>query len=130
MPIYSYECSTCNKTAEEFHRMAERHTHAPVCHGPMGIVLQPNMGYVQRDCHYECPVTRQPVTTNRQRANIMAEHRLIDANDFKPAPRIAREEAALQHRQKLAATLKNPLPDKEMRKLLPSLPGQPRQEIS
>lgn len=119
MPLYTYRCDSCGTEKDEFNRIADRHTNAPACHGPMGIRLQPNMGYLKADCHYKCPVTRQPVTTQRQRKNIMAEHGLIDANDFKPKDFIRKEETALAKRNKLAGTLKNPLPDREMRELLP-----------
>lgn len=85
----------------------------------MGIRPHANMGFVKAECRYVCPVTRKPVTTQRQRQNIMAEHNLIDANDFKPKEFIAKEEAAKAKREKLAGTLKNPLPDREMRELLP-----------
>lgn len=89
MPLYLYECPECHSRTEATNRMAERHTHAPVCgknatHGQMGIRLTPNLGHVQQDCSYRCPVTRQWVTSNRQRRNIMAEHRLADARDIKP----------------------------------------------
>ncbi len=119
MPLYTYRCDECGNELEQFNRITDRHTNAPDCHGPMGIRLHANMGYLKADCHYVCPVTRKPVTTQRQRANIMAEHNLIDANDFKPKAFIAKEEAALAKREKLAGTLKNPLPDREMRELLP-----------
>lgn len=54
----------------------------------MSIKLSPNLGYVQPDCHYKCPVTRQHVTSNRQRCNIMSQHNLIDANDFPLTPKV------------------------------------------
>lgn len=60
----------------------------------MPIKLSPNIGYVQGDCHYTCPVTRQQVTTNRQRRNIMARHNLIDANDFPLTPKVVEKAEA------------------------------------
>lgn len=89
----------------------------------MEIELTPVMGYVQRDCHYMCPVTRKPVTSNAQRREIMAANGLMDANDFKPKVAFEKEEKALQQRTDLAKTLVSPLPEKEMRKFLPPLPG-------
>jgi putative FmdB family regulatory protein len=126
MPLYSYQCKTCGHDLDAFNRIADRHTNAPkcpTCTAPMGIQLQPNIGFVQRDCSYMCPVTRQPVTSNRQRARIMAEHGLTDANDFKPKPLMDKAQREWADRERLAQTLKNPLPEKEMRKLLPRLPG-------
>jgi len=111
MPLYLYQCSCGNET-EAFNRMADRHTHAPECttHGQMRVKLTPVIGYMQRDCHYKCPVTGKHVTTNRQRTNIMREHNLIDANDFPLTPKvIEQEELKLKDRAALGAKLKEPL---------------------
>lgn len=55
------------------------------------------------ETRYVCPVTDAVVTSERQRRNIMAEHRLIDANDYKPEQRIADKRAKTAANQALAA---------------------------
>jgi hypothetical protein len=110
MPLYSYTC--CGNETEAVNRIAERRTHAPKCpdcSNPMDIKLNPVMGHVQSDCHYRCPVTDRQITTHRQRANVMAEHNLIDANDFPPEKTIAKQNAIKAKRDELAAGLHKPL---------------------
>lgn len=114
MPIYLYRCECCENETEQSNRVAERHTHAPVCgknatHGHMAIKLTPNIGYVQRDCHYVCPVTRTKVTSNAQRRRIMDEHRLIDANDFPPEKAFAKAEAEKAKETEMIQKLKKDL---------------------
>jgi RNA-binding protein YlmH len=76
----------------------------------MDVKIQPVIGYVQRPTDYKCPVTGQWVSSNRQRANIMREHNLIDANDFPLTPAvIEKEERKLKDRATLSAKLKDPL---------------------
>ena len=76
----------------------------------MAIKLTPVIGYMQRDCHYICPVTREPVTSNRQRSRIMAQHNLIDANDFPLTPKvIEKAEQTVKDRAELGKKLKEPL---------------------
>jgi hypothetical protein len=109
MPLYSYRCDCGNET-EAANKMAERHTHAPVCHGPMSIKLTPVIGYVQRPTDYKCPVTGKWVSTNRQRTNIMREHNLIDANDFPFTPKVVEQaEARKAKNQQAAADLMKPI---------------------
>lgn len=86
MPLYDYRCSHCAaERTDVFNRMRESESNAPVCCGaPMGIVIQIPMVAVQPEAHYVCPATRQKVTSWRQRRNLFAEHRLMDANDFPP----------------------------------------------
>lgn len=128
MPLYLYECSCGNKT-EAFNRMDDRHTAAPVCgrnatHGQMPLKITPVLGYVQRDCHYICPVTRKEVTSNRQRQNIMREHDLVDANDFKPEAMFAAAEKQKEQDAALIRDLKKdwPMAESELQTLLPALP--------
>lgn len=115
MPLYAYQCAECGDATEAFNRMSERVTSAPVCgknatHGQMDVKIQPVIGYVQRDCHYRCPVTRKMVTSNRQRTNIMREHNLIDANDFPPSKQFfEKSEQAVKDRAALGKKLKDPL---------------------
>jgi putative FmdB family regulatory protein len=55
MPIYAYECRECGATRDEFRQVSERHD-APVCHGPMTIVICP--AAVQADLPgYQSPTT-------------------------------------------------------------------------
>ena len=87
----------------------------------MDIKLCANLGYVQPDFAARCPVTGQIVTSYRQRANIMAEHNLVDANDLNPAKRIAEEERAFRERAELAKQV-NPLSPKVTEPYRPTLP--------
>lgn len=120
MPIYAYRCS-CGAETEAFNRVADRRTNAPECHGPMEIKLCPNLGYVQQGCHYVCPITGNQITSHRQRANIMAEHDVVDANDFKP--KIAHEKAQKRYNRNAekAALLKSPI-DKVLDRYRPAFP--------
>ena len=103
MPTYNYKCNECDKIEEKFNRIAEYETNAPVCHGsPMSItILTAPQGFVQRDCYYKCPVTNEGVTTWRQRRNLMAEHRLVDANDL-GSTHAKRKEKADKVKQQMA----------------------------
>ena len=82
MPIYTYKC--CDETTTQYKRIADR-MHGPECPA-CGITMQlkvvPTMVHVRQFDNYRCPVTRETVSTERQRRNIMAEHDLVDANDF------------------------------------------------
>jgi putative FmdB family regulatory protein len=124
MPLYSYVCPKCGTEQDAFNRVSDRRANAPECCGRKAeIRIAPVIGYVQRDCHYVCPVTDKPVTTNRQRKNIMAEHQLIDANDF--SPKKAYQKAKKQHdrNEELAGLLKHKeLPEKVLDKYRPALP--------
>jgi putative FmdB family regulatory protein len=121
MPIYAYRCPECGASQDAFNRVSERHANAPECHGPMQVEIQPNLGFVQRDCHYKCPVTDQLVTSHATRRNIMAEHNLVDANDFKPAQAIERQRKRYEKNAELAAQLSTPV-DKLLDKYKPALP--------
>ena len=121
MPIYAYICHECGAEREGFNRVSERRTNAPDCHGPMDIRLTPNIGFVQRECHYECPITGQPITTHRQRANVMAEHDVVDANDFKPAVTHEKAKRRFDRNAEKAAQLSSPI-DKVLDQYRPALP--------
>lgn len=106
MPIYSHRCPSCGATQDVFNRIADRDANAPVCCGqPMPRQVTAPMVSVSADCHYICPVTGQQVTSQRQRRNIMSEHRLIDANDLKPETVIRERKKKTEARQQLAAQL-------------------------
>jgi len=84
--LYAYQCS-CGYETEAYNKMADRHTHAPVCgknatHGQMTIKLTAPMFTIAADCAYKCPLTNQVVTSHRQRKNIMRERNVVDARDF------------------------------------------------
>ena len=51
---------------------------------------------------YKCPVTDQVVSSERQRRNIMAEHRLADANDFTPKYVVEKKKAKTAANKALA----------------------------
>lgn len=118
MPIYAYQCKECGAQRDEFNRIADRHTNAPTCcDHSMALRLTPNLGYVQRDCHYICPATGKPVTNHRQRRRIMEENGFIDANDFKPARAFEKAEREWKRNEELIATVKHPASDDALREL-------------
>ena len=95
MPLYAYRCPTCQAEQDAYLPVAEVDTGAPDCpgHGQMRQYLTPVMVSVQPECHFICSATDQPVTSHRQRANIMAEHRLIDARELDYPKQIAERKA-------------------------------------
>lgn len=132
--LYAYQCDCCGDETEAFNRIAERHTHAPLCgknatHGKMGIKLTPPMFHVASDVHYICPMTRREVTSHRQRQNIMREKNVIDANDFKPEQMFAKAEREQARDRELIKALKKdlttgaerPLTEKQLTDLIPQM---------
>lgn len=97
MPLYAYRCPTCQAEQDAYLPVAEVDSGAPECpgHGQMRQYLTPPMISVQAECHFICSATEGdiPVTTHRQRANIMAEHNLIDARELDYSKRIAQKKA-------------------------------------
>lgn len=96
MPLYAYKCPACGTDTEDFNRVDDRHTNAPVCQCGTRMAMQicPVRGNVQQDAHYVCPATGEKVTSWRQRRNIMAKHDLVDARDINtPEARRKRREA-------------------------------------
>lgn len=122
MPLYAYRCPVCNAEQDEFNRIAERETGAPDCpdHGQMLPIISPVRGIVQADCHFICSATDQPVTTHRQRQNIMAEHNLIDARELDYSKRIAQKKA--QTARDLEEARAN-LPPVDLTPYAPALPA-------
>lgn len=104
MPTYSFACS-CGETRELFCKVSELEAKRPLCHGPMQTVIQPVSGYVQMECRYICPKTRQKVTSWRQRQEIFKEHNLRDASDWNPDKEIAKKVKQKQEWAKLASQL-------------------------
>ena len=78
----------------------------------METVIQPVAGYVQMDCHYRCPVTRQGVTSWKQRQEIFATHGLRDGSDWDPAQEIAK--AQREQAESLALAAQMPQVDKSL----------------
>jgi predicted nucleic acid-binding Zn ribbon protein len=95
MPLYAYRCGTCGAEQDAYLPVAEVDTGAPECtgHGTMRQYLTPVMVSVQAECHFICSATDQPVTSHRQRQNIMAEHNLIDARELDYGKRISERKA-------------------------------------
>lgn len=118
MPLYAYVCE-CGKSEDRFNRIADRHTNAPECHGPMRMELQPTYGYVQTECHYRSPLTGEPITSWRQRKYEMESKGYVDANDFKPKTAFKREEGELARRTSLANKLTGPLTRKDLEPHVP-----------
>jgi len=105
MPTYSFRCPHCETEQELFCRVSELDNSVPYCCGKKTtqIFTHAPYGYVQTDCHYVCPVTREGVTSYRQRKNIMAEHNLLPADGMDPEKTIARVNKEKADSLKLAA---------------------------
>lgn len=104
MRIYEYKCHECGAELEAANTIDERRTNAPLCCGVQTTIeiRTPPRGYVDNMEEYFCPVTRQGVTTRRQRNEIMAREGLVDANDFLLSDEKRREKQA-EHDRKVAA---------------------------
>ena len=82
MPLYSYTCKTCNKDKTKINKIADHKSGAPFCCDNQMIQtitaetmgLKP-MGAKHFD-NYECPVSEQIVTSEKQRRNIEAQHEI------------------------------------------------------
>ena len=103
MPIYEYHCKECGESQDAFNKVDDRESNAPICCGiKTDKVVTACMVFIPGECHYVCPVTDQKVTSYRQRANIMAEHGLRDANDMKPEQIIAAKKKRTAENKALA----------------------------
>lgn len=87
--MYDYECKSCGlRQLDIYNRIDDRKKNAPVCCDKAMeiVILTAPYGFVDNMEEYMCPVTMQGVTTRRQRNEIMAREKLIDANDFMKTP--------------------------------------------
>ena len=103
MPTYVFRCPTCEAVQEQFCRVSEMEANRPTCHGPMQTVIQAVAGFVQMECHYRCPVTRQGVTSWKQRKEIFAAKNLSDGSDVSADQVIAAAQKKKAANDKLAA---------------------------
>jgi putative FmdB family regulatory protein len=111
MPIYPFTCPTCGASRDEFKRVADRDANPPECCGAaMARQITAPMVSVPAECRYKCPVTGEVVTSYRQRRNLMAQHNLVDANDFTPAYMVERKRKARAENERIAAGLYADLP--------------------
>lgn len=110
MPIYEYTCESCGTQQDQFNRIADRHTNAPLCcETAMAIRPQAGLVYIaQKDMAVQSPIDGTVLTTHRQRRDYMARNNLIDANDFPPKEVIARSKKKIAERKALAAQLPQP----------------------
>lgn len=74
MPIYEYECETCNLYGDASNSIDERHTHAPLCPkcaDKMSLVISPVRGVVKFPAagghEYVSPATGRVITSERAR---------------------------------------------------------------
>ena len=82
------------------------------------VILTAPHGHVQMDVHYVCPVEGRPVTSWKDRAEIMARHDLVDANDHNKAAKRREKERkakALEAEKALYRDFEKTVP-KELRK--------------
>lgn len=74
----------------------------------MATVLQAAHGHVQMECRYRCPVTREGVTSWKQRREIFARKNLMDASDINFDKAIEKENKTFADRKKLADQMPKP----------------------
>ena len=111
MPIYPYKCGACGELQDAFNRIDDRDANAPACCGVQTArQLSAPMVFVPDWSSYKCPVTDQIVSSERQRRNIMAEHRLADANDFTPKYVVEKKKAKTAANNALAEKLTADIP--------------------
>lgn len=119
MPTYAFRCPTCDTRTELVCRIAELDASHPACCGaPMVQQLFANMGRVQTGCHYKCPATGQWITNRRQRAEVMKQNGLVDADDY--ASNMQKTKARFERNKELGAKLYKDVPPdvlREMRKM-------------
>jgi len=106
MPTYVYECFHCERGEEVFCKMSDMDDRTPFCCGDrMQRIIQPVYGYVQGECHYVCPVTKQGISSWKERRESFARHGLIDASDVDPAKEIAKAQKRREQNAILAASM-------------------------
>lgn len=71
----------------------------------MQTVIQPVHGHVQMNCNYICPVTREPITSWKQRRETFARHGLRDASDDNPQAGIAKAQKEKARIEALASQM-------------------------
>jgi len=86
MMLYEYRCDQCGNELEAIRKIDDRHLGpvCPTCGETATLVIRtaPH-GYVDNMKEYVCPVTKEPITTRRQRNYSMEKNDLADANDYK-----------------------------------------------
>jgi putative FmdB family regulatory protein len=106
VPTYTFRCPACGTVRETFASVTEKEASTPSCCGQKSeTVIQPSYGYVQSQCHYRCPVTREGVTTWKQRREIFARNNLTDMSDVNFGKEIAKAERKKEEQAALAAKM-------------------------
>ena len=84
MPLYTYQCATCGRDADEFNKIADRDNGPACCGAAMARQLSAPMVMVPggTDFAYKCQVTGENVQSMRKRKYIMEKHGLADARDY------------------------------------------------
>ena len=82
MPTYVSECQICG-TKHHYIRSIKNREDTPPCCGEKTkkIIVAVNINGLGAFENYKCPETGQIVTSNKQRAEIMAKHDLVDARE-------------------------------------------------
>ena len=78
MPIYEYECSTCNKIIEQYNNINKRHE-SPICcdkHTNL-LISKPANPYVSGYPYYD-PVLEVEVSDPTHRKKLLKQHNLIE----------------------------------------------------
>lgn len=82
MPLYTYRCEACGGRMTATRKIADRHA-APDCCGPTHLVITA-VGVIPPawNVSYFCQALGQPITSMRQRQQIMKERDLVDAREL------------------------------------------------
>jgi putative FmdB family regulatory protein len=116
MPLYEYQCDSCETRRDEVRRIIDRNM--PKTCGCGGVfehkIFTAPVGRVQEEAHYICPATGEKVTSWAQRKNLFAKHNLVEADEDQEAENNAKRLKKKAKRDELA---KNYLPEDLHRKL-------------
>lgn len=106
MPIYLFKCPTCGQAQDAFLHIADRDTSAPECCGSQSErQVTACMIFVPQFEAHKSVITGEVITSERQRQRMMAENRLIDANDFPPEKVFAAAKKKKAENERLGAEL-------------------------
>lgn len=109
MPTYVFRCPRCETVREVFSKISEKEANTPdCCSEKMATVPQPVHGHVQMECRYRCPVTREGVTSWKQRREIFARKNLMDVSDVNFEKGIEKEKKKWEGFKKLANEMPRP----------------------
>jgi|SRR5579862_8433946 len=83
MPLYAYCCEFCDRAAEQTNTVAERHSAAPLCHGPMKLEIMPT--HVMPDiAPYKAvagDMAGKHITSRREHREFLKRNRFVEVGN-------------------------------------------------